>query len=86
LFSTHDIFGFYPNPRKPPILTLNNINRFVLLYLMGMEYVLLEVRADFSYVLLKNVRLHMLLHVKILYVNFFLTILVTAQFCYRIGQ
>lgn len=86
IFSTHDICGFYSNPRKPPILTLNNMNRFVLLYLMGMKYVLLEVRAEFSYVLLKNVLLHMFLHVKILYLNFFLTILAMAQFCYREGQ
>jgi len=53
---------------------------------MGMEYVLLEARAEFSYVLVKNVRRHMFLRVKILYLNFFLTILVTAQFCYRVGQ
>jgi hypothetical protein len=45
---------------------------------MGMEYVLLEVRAEFSYVLLNNVRLHMFPRVKILYLNFFLTILAMA--------
>jgi len=50
---------------------------------MGTEYVLFEVRAEFSFVLLKNVRLHMFLHVKILHLNFFVTILATAQFCYR---
>jgi len=50
---------------------------------MGMEYVFLKARAEFSYALLKNVRLHMFLHVKILHLNLFLTILAIAQFFYK---
>jgi hypothetical protein len=48
--------------------------------------VLFEVRAKFSYVLLKNMRLRKFFHVKVTQPNLFLTILAIAQFCYRAGS